>query len=157
MTDLVPMVRDSYTSSICTELLRPWRTPVLRDIKTLNRFQCSWGTLPLEIVVIFDAVLVDSAWQRHDEIAYHLRKMAAIFDRLAQVLSVRAVRAALQMFGSARLRWVLHRMFSNSYLKVRTQPSESLRSELCVASSQRSTFQAIHCAGTWYRQVHSRP
>jgi hypothetical protein len=120
-----------------------------------------WGTLPLEIVaIIFDAVLVDTA---HDNDMMKsrttLRKMAATSSIVfAQVLSVRAKYAQLYRCSEALGCRVLHRMFSNSYLKVRTQPSESSVPNLCGDSVQPTVdFPGHPLAGTWYRQGLTRP
>jgi hypothetical protein len=100
-----------------------------------------WGTLPLEIVaIIFDAVLVDTA-HGNDMMKSRttLRKMAAIFDRLAQVLSVRA---AVQMFGSARLQGPSPHVLQ--FLPEGTHNRLRAPFELVWGQRQRSTFQAIH-------------
>jgi hypothetical protein len=130
MTDLVPMVRDSYTSSIlygtCYDQVNTCPSVASR-LSIVFNVQTK-GTLPIEIVtIISDAVPRNTAHDNSDMMKSRttLRKMniATSSDRLAQVLSVRAARAVLQDVRKRLAAGSFHRMFLHPTSC--TQPSES--------------------------------
>jgi hypothetical protein len=155
MTDLVPMVRDSYTSSIVRTCYDHGEhlSSVTSRLSIVS--MCRVGALCHSRSSQSSSVLVDSAWQRHDEIAYHPPE-----DGYLRSSFTGSVRASTRSFTDVRKRSAAGSFTACSqFLPEGTH--NRLRAPFELVWGQRPANGRLSRpsigAGTWYRQGHSRP